>query len=121
MSNEHNELSEELFTFCDRLLNILVKDSPSVFCVELIEEDEVVADFVLRARAHGDSVLGVKSTTYYLAHALRSMYNACRDWERVTPAGISARTRTFIGLFDRLCAEEAFVSTSANSAAHLWE
>jgi hypothetical protein len=111
------QFSKQLFEFCDVLLLRFVERGPEKFCAEmsLAFVEEAIEDFVRNARA-----LKIKSTEFYLAHSLRSMYNACQNWQKVTPVGVSTRMQTFLGLFERLRAEKSFDSESAVAAARIW-
>ena len=111
------QFAKQLFEFCDVLLLRFVERGPEKFCAEmtLAFVEEAIEDFVRTARA-----LKVKSTSFYLAHSLRSMYNACQNWQKVTPGGVFTRMQTFLGLFERLRAEKSFDSESAVAAARIW-
>ena len=113
---KRDPLCDDLFEVCDTVLYDLVRDSAAACCRALDDLHEVLPDLIARVRR-----LPVKTTAYYLAYALKAMYNACQDWEKVTPDGIAIRTRTFIGLFAKFCEENAFHSESAWAASETWE
>jgi hypothetical protein len=113
---KRDPLCDDLFTICDTALYDLVKHSAARFCTTLTDSGDVVEDLVQRSKTQS-----VKTTAYYLAHALRAMYNACQSQAEVTPDAVVIRTRTFIGLFARFCDENAYWSESAVAATEAWE
>lgn len=113
---KRDPLLDDLFETCDAVLYDLVKHSAAQCCATLEDAGDVVEDLIKRVKEQS-----VKTTPYYLAHALRALYTACRNWEGVTPEAAGIRTRTFVGLFARFCDENSYRSESAVAATEAWE